>query len=63
MFIRHAEKPGDGENGVTPDNIFDKESLTLRGWQRAGALIGLFIAQPKMKPTAIFASAIGPRQR
>jgi hypothetical protein len=33
MFIRHAEKPGDGENRVTADNIFDKESLTLRGWQ------------------------------
>jgi broad specificity phosphatase PhoE len=58
MFIRHAEKPGDGENGVTADNSLDKESLTVRGWQRAGALIAFF-AQPKMKPTAIFASGIG----
>jgi broad specificity phosphatase PhoE len=59
MFIRHAEKPADGENGVTADNIVDKESLTVRGWQRAGALIAFFCAQPKMKPTAIFASGIG----
>lgn len=59
MFIRHAEKPDDGENGVTAENVFDKESLAVRGWQRAGALIAFFSAQPKMKPTAIFASGIG----
>ena len=44
MLIRHAEKPlGDGPpNGVTAEGVQDRESLTTRGWQRAGALVGLF---------------------
>ncbi len=59
MVIRHAEKPDrDSEPyGVTRKGLRDKESLQVRGWQRAGALIGLFappnghvlplLAQPK----------------
>src|SRR6185436_18340080 len=44
MVIRHAEKPGkDGAPfGVTPTGERSKESLEVRGWQRAGALANLF---------------------
>ena len=41
MVIRHAEKP-DGSVGVMPDGSADPEALTPTGWQRAGALVGLF---------------------
>jgi hypothetical protein len=62
MFIRHAEKPGvpgggKGE-GVQPDGSQDGESLTVRGWQRAGALVQFF-ARPELKPGVIFASGLG----
>jgi broad specificity phosphatase PhoE len=61
MFIRHAEKPGVGNNdrGVAADGEPDDESLTVRGWQRAGALIALFCAEPEMRPNTIFASGVG----
>ena len=60
MLIRHAEKPNDppddvSGNGVTLLGKPDKESLTVRGWQRAGAL-ATFLAQPPMRPDTIFAS-------
>lgn len=44
MLIRHAEKPSDGSPpyGVTVRGEREKESLTVRGWQRAGALANLF---------------------
>jgi hypothetical protein len=44
MLIRHAEKPtgSSGPAGVTPEGERDKESLTVRGWQRAGAIARLF---------------------
>ena len=44
MIIRHAEKPGRYGNpkGVAPDGEFDRHSLTVSGWLRAGALVGLF---------------------
>jgi hypothetical protein len=43
MLMRHAEKPAkDGAPyGVTFEGERSKESLTIRGWQRAGALISL----------------------
>ena len=71
MLIRHAEKPlGDGPpHGVTVDGTLDPESLTPRGWQRAGALIGLFAPDPSEShsprlptPTHLFASQIGPNR-
>jgi hypothetical protein len=44
LIIRHAEKPG--ENWPGPGSEFDatpdKESLVLRGWERAGAWTALF---------------------
>jgi hypothetical protein len=44
FVIRHAEKPlGDGPpHGVDIDGKQDGDSLTPRGWQRAGALVALF---------------------
>jgi hypothetical protein len=44
MIIRHAEKPMGGwpGDGFTPDGVEDKESLVIRGWQRAGAWSALF---------------------
>lgn len=44
MLIRHAEKPADPPppHGVTPDGEHDPESLTVAGWQRAGALAPFF---------------------
>lgn len=44
MLIRHAEKPlnSSEQYGVSAEGHRDKESLTVRGWQRAGALAQLF---------------------
>lgn len=44
MVVRHAEKPsGDPPPyGVTAEGERESESLTVRGWQRAGALCPLF---------------------
>jgi hypothetical protein len=43
MVIRHAEKPSDPPPyGVTFKGEKESESLTVRGWQRAGALVTLF---------------------
>jgi hypothetical protein len=45
MVIRHAEKPAkDGAPyGVTLEGERNKESLEPHGWQRAGALVNLFV--------------------
>jgi broad specificity phosphatase PhoE len=68
MLIRHAEKPlGDGPpHGVMTDGTPDPQSLTPRGWQRAGALVGLFAPdRPGSRggslptPSHLFASQIG----
>ena len=42
MLIRHAEKPTHHSNGVSLDGTADDKDLSVLGWQRAGALIGLF---------------------
>jgi len=43
MVIRHAERPNHtGPHGVTAEGEFDQHSLTVTGWIRAGALVGLF---------------------
>jgi len=69
MIIRHGEKPtgSGGPAGVTVDGRNDDESLTVQGWTRAGALIGLFdpragdgsalpLRAGLSKPAAIYAS-------
>jgi hypothetical protein len=44
MVMRHAEKPhySGYPHGVTPEGEFDRHSLTVDGWVRAGALVWLF---------------------
>ena len=44
MVIRHGEKPTNDERiqGVTVEGEREKESLSVRGWQRAGALAYFF---------------------
>lgn len=60
MLIRHAEKPTvPPPHGVDEDGTSDKNSLIVRGWQRAGALIPFF-RRPWVEgistPTAIYAA-------
>jgi hypothetical protein len=71
-LIRHAEKQiGDQPpQGVTIDGTPDRESLTPRGWQRAGAIVGLFVPRSGDRvghllpvPTHLFASEIGPHSQ
>lgn len=66
MIIRHAEKHHDGssDRGVDIDGQHAKHRLTVRGWQRAGALARFFAplggfppGSPLSTPAAIFASA------
>ncbi|AZO32395.1 hypothetical protein [Mesorhizobium sp. M1B.F.Ca.ET.045.04.1.1] len=61
MIIRHAEKPlpDRPELGVDELGQQDDKSLTVRGWQRAGALACFFCNPPPplQIPKAIVASA------
>lgn len=65
MIIRHAEKPlpGHAARGITRTGRPDKRSLTVDGWQRAGALIDLFAparGRPPAglhRPAAVYGSA------
>jgi hypothetical protein len=67
ILIRHGEKPvGSGPPfGIDSDGNQDGESLTVQGWERAGALVELFApASGKLRPgitrpTALFASNPG----
>jgi hypothetical protein len=65
MLIRHAEKPAKDSApfGVTVEGERNKESLEVRGWQRAGALANLlapsnghFQHASLAKPQFLFAS-------
>jgi hypothetical protein len=65
MLIRHAEKPAkdSAPYGVTAKGERSKESLEVRGWQRAGALANLLAptnGRPQhiwlAKPQFLFAS-------
>jgi broad specificity phosphatase PhoE len=68
MLIRHAEKPdANGNLGVTVTGREDPRELSVRGWQRAGALLGLFAPSGEAAsvlaiatPIAIFASSPSP---
>jgi hypothetical protein len=65
MIVRHGEKPTvkhQAPFGVTESGEQDFESLTVRGWTRAGGLIGLFdperepLRDALATPTLIYAS-------
>lgn len=71
MILRHAEKPpqpplAPPPFGITANGNQDLASLTVRGWQRAGALISLFVPSPGQKtahpalamPAFVYATAI-----
>jgi hypothetical protein len=65
MFIRHGEKPSEtgAPFGVNKHGKEDAHALSVRGWQRAGALTGLFKLAPGVRypglatPAAIYATA------
>src|SRR5262245_13638975 len=58
LVLRHAEKPEGIDLGVDETGAMDPESLVVRGWQRAGALVGLFgPSAPLPAPDRIYASA------
>ena len=60
LVIRHAEKPDGTNAGIDMKGGPDKESLIVRGWQRAGALPGLCGPSAKLPhPVRIYASAAG----
>jgi len=70
MLIRHSERPSADKSvrGVTQGGIKDKEELTVRGWQRAGALVrffapleNLFVHPALAKPDILFACKAGPK--
>jgi hypothetical protein len=63
MFIRHAEKPTAGDQGVKKSGEQDAESLIVSGWQRAGALVHFFTSDPTRTPNILFASGIGPHSK
>ncbi len=77
MLIRHAEKPTapDSPGVVTSYGLLESGEhsvygLTVRGWQRAGALAMLFgpegagfRPESLVTPQIIFASGIGPHSR
>jgi hypothetical protein len=55
MVIRHGEKPGAGAGavGTLLDGGANAHALTIRGWQRAGALAVLFSgAVPRVAPVS-----------
>jgi hypothetical protein len=65
MIIRHAEKPPEKGPpfGIGADGEEDNESLTVKGWQRAGGLAALFappggvLCNPHLAtPAVIYAS-------
>lgn len=72
MLIRHAEKPNGDGPGLMPSGAENPRALTLAGWKRANALVGLFNppdgASPKpplAKPRSLFASgsdSLRPKQ-
>jgi hypothetical protein len=66
ILLRHAEKPDDtaGILGVDAHGRPDPRSLSVRGWQRTGALVGLFaprggrfVDSRLASPGAIFAAS------
>lgn len=55
MLIRHGEKPDGDIGGVLLDGSDDIQSLTVQGWQRAGALATMFDPARGSLPSAAMA--------
>ncbi len=69
MLIRHAERPSADKSirGVTQEGVKNKEELTVRGWQRAGALVRFFAPRDNRfihpalaRPEIMFSCKAGP---
>ncbi len=69
MLIRHAERPSADKSirGVTQEGEKNKEELTVRGWQRAGALVRFFAPRDNRfvhpaiaRPDILYACKAGP---
>jgi hypothetical protein len=67
MLIRHAERPSDdgAVKGVAVSGAQDPQELSVRGWQRSGALVRFFaplsgklVDQRLVTPAVIFAAAV-----
>ena len=55
MLIRHAEKPPRGGGppfGLDPEGRHDTAALSVKGWQRAGALARFFVPRDGAAPPA-----------
>lgn len=72
LLIRHAEKPVPelGIGGVDERGSADRRSLSVRGWQRAGALVrffaprdGVFAHDGLERPDALFAASPRTKSR
>jgi hypothetical protein len=71
IVIRHAQKPTHKPKriGIREDGTADPESLTVRGWQHAGALAAVLAGSgPGLegalvaRPNVIFAAGIGKKK-
>ena len=62
LLIRHAEKPEGQSQGVNDRGENDPDSLTPRGWQRAGALASFFGSAGLAVPDRIYVSARGKKK-
>jgi broad specificity phosphatase PhoE len=64
FVIRHAEKPAGKIKGIDQNGSTDKDSLIVRGWERAGALADFFGSKQGLPaPDRIFASAAQKKAR
>jgi len=66
MIIRHAEKPDGQTAGISMAGEQDPEELTVRGWQRSGALVKFFAAPGDNQlaiPKFIFVAGNGPHSK
>lgn len=70
MVIRHAEKPIGTYKGISVKGTPSPNSLTVKGWQRAGALVLLFVPIHKSNnngqlstPDYLYASPAGKESK
>ena len=60
LFIRHGEEHD--RPGISEDCAPDEQSLTVRGWQRGGALVGFFGGKSSpFRPGTLYTSAVATK--